>query len=269
MRRILLNVVALLALAACAYGANVTFWVEHRIVDERSFVAVTTEALRTEAARDALGTIVMDRVVVAEPLAALVRGPGRRLVAALLATEPARPALEDVAARVHDAVVSGDGEGVVIHLERLRAALLVPVAAIAPGLAEAVPEAVFRPVVLVEAGRLPSLGGVGAIARWAWLVLATAGILLGVALVTTTHPRALAVAGVGGALLLAGLLSLVTTRIWSGLVPGGSLAEARLAAVVGGALLEGLVRRSWVLVALGGTLLAAGVAWGATATPPR
>ncbi len=142
------------AVLLVVFGAVVTVgrWYATMVVDEDRFVAEASVVLRSEPARRNLASEIVDRIVAVEPAFAIVRAPAESAIAGVLASPVFEPLAEFAARSLHRVLLEADGSAVVIDLEPWRDDILAPLGAVAPELADAVPDSVFAPVVLVEAG---------------------------------------------------------------------------------------------------------------------
>gem|GEM_PF-2988773 len=147
-------------LAMLIYLANAAWWIDSEIVQPDTFVASSVEALRQDSSRDAMARLIVDRLVDEYPLLVVLDSSLVSLFSDLLDS----PALEDilalVSADIHDSMVTGKQEAIVVDLLDFRDVILGPVEAAAPRLAELIPDSWFTSIVVLEAGALPDLSTV-------------------------------------------------------------------------------------------------------------
>lgn len=147
-------------LAVFIYLANVAWWIDSEIVQSDTFVASSVEALGQDSSRDAMARLIVDRLVDEYPLLIILDSSLVSLFSDLLDS----PALEDilvlVSADIHDRMMTGNQEVIVVDLLEFRDVILGPVEAAAPRLAALIPDSWFTSIVVLEAGALPDLSAV-------------------------------------------------------------------------------------------------------------
>ncbi len=198
-------IVLALILAALIYLANFAWWMDSRILDEEAFVESAVDALAVESSRDAVGQLIVDRLVDEYPLLVVIESNLVGLFSDLLDSPTLTDVLEFVAVEVHERITSGNQEAIVIDLVAYRDVILGPVEAVAPGVVDLVPDDWFASIEILEANSLPDLS---AYDRWVTpvilvSVLTAAALVL---LIIAYGPRrglGLALAGTG--VLIAGL----------------------------------------------------------------
>jgi len=218
------NLVAVLIavlLSALIYLGNFSWWLDAQVIDPDAFGDETVAALNQESSRIAMGELIVDRLVDELPLLIVLKSNLASLFSELLASPALREVLAFVASEIHDRLVTGSDEAIVVDLGEYREAILGPIEAVAPRLVSLVPQDWFTTVVVLDEGSLPDLSRQ---ARWAGTVkyLSIVGALaLAVLLLRFVKRRGLGVALVGMAFLLAGFATAV-------LVPGAkAMALAR------------------------------------------
>ena len=218
------NLVAVLIavlLSALIYLGNFSWWLDAQVIDPDAFGDETVTALNQESSRIAMGELIVERLVDELPLLIVLKSNLASLFSELLASPALKEVLALVASEIHDRVVTGSDEAVVVDLGEYREAILEPIEAVAPRLVSLVPQDWFTTVVVLDEGSLPDLSRQ---ARWAETVkyLSIVGALvLAVLLLRFVKRRGLGVALVGMAFLLAGFATAV-------LVPGAkAMALAR------------------------------------------
>ena len=217
----LIAVLLAVLLSALIYLGNFSWWLDTHVVESNAFTDETVAALNQESARAAMGELIVDRLVGEFPLLIVLRANMASLFSELLASPALKEVLAFVAGEIHDRIVTGSDEAIVVDLGDYREAIVGPIEAVAPRLAALVPQEWFTTVVVLEDDSLPDLSRQ---ARWAGPVkyLSIIGALaLAVFLLRFVNRRGMGVSLVGMAFLLAGLATAV-------LVPGGkALALAR------------------------------------------
>lgn len=217
----LIAVLLAVLLSALIYLGNFSWWLDTHVIESNAFTDATVTALNHESSRAAMGELIVDRLVDEFPLLIVLRANLVSLFSELLASPALKEVLAFVAGEIHDRIVTGSDEAIVVDLGAYREAILGPIEAVAPRLAALVPQEWFTTVVVLEDDSLPDLSRQ---ARWAGPVkyLSIIGALvLAVFLLRFVNRRGMGVSLVGMAFLLAGLATAV-------LVPGGkALALAR------------------------------------------
>lgn len=220
MKRLIAALLAVL-LSALIYLGNFSWWLDTQVIEPDAFTEATVSALNEDSSRLALGELIVQRLVEELPLLIVLKANLAGLFSELLASPALEEVLAFVASEIHDRLVTGSDEAIVVNLGDYRDAILGPIEPVAPQLAALVPQDWFTTVVVLEDGSLPDLSRQ---ARWAGPVkyLSIIGAsLLALLLLRFVKRRGEGVALVGMAFLLAGLATAV-------LVPGGkALALAR------------------------------------------
>lgn len=196
------------------YLGNFAWWFEREVVHPESFVGSTAVALGTQDARDAMGQLIVDRLVSGYPLLIVVESNLVGMFSELLATPALGEVVTSVGVDVHKAIVTGDSDAIVINLEEYRDSILTPIEAISPQLAELVPQDWFVSIEVLEAGALPDLSLFAHWAGTARFVAIVGAVILTVLLLWFVERRDVGTALVGSALMFAGFASAL-------LVPGG------------------------------------------------
>jgi hypothetical protein len=172
---------ALLAMAV--YVGNVAWWLDQAVAEQETFVDATIEALGQETSRDAMGQLIAQRLVDEYPLLVVVESNLTRLFSDLLATPSLSGVLTAVSIDIQQRLVTGDKDAIIVDLLDYRNEIMEPVEAVAPTLAELVPDEWFDSVEVLEEGVLPD---VGFYARWSGrsrvVFAVAAGALMGVLL---------------------------------------------------------------------------------------
>lgn len=212
--RTAISILLAILLAILIYLGNFAWWLDRQVMQTESFVDSSVEALGRESSRDAMGRLIVDRLVDEYPLLIILESNLVGLFSELLAAPALDEVLTFVAVEIHDRIVTGDDEAIVVDLLGYREAILGPVEAVAPRLAALVPDEWFTSVEVLEEAALPD---VSRQARWVGPVkyLALFGaIALTVFILSSVKRRYRAVAMIGIAFVLAGFGTAT-------IVPGG------------------------------------------------
>lgn len=204
-RAVLAGVVALVAM--CAVVGAVGLWFDRAVFDPDGFSDAVGDVLERPDARDALAEIIVDSLVDEEPLVALFRGPAQRLFAGLLEHPVVAPLVDTAAAAIHEDLLSGRSDPVVLPLGVVEREVIEPLVGAVPALADVLPP--LGDVVVLEEGVIPSVRPLSLVVSAAWpaaLVLLLV-VAVGVWLVSGAA-RALAALGVG-LLVGAGVVTLL------------------------------------------------------------
>ena len=256
-------------LGVLVYVANFAWWFEREIVDSENFVDSTVVALGREESRDAMGQLIVDRLVDEFPLLIVVESNLVGMFSDLLATPALSGVVTDVGADVHEAIVTGNQDAIEISLEDYRDVIVAPLEAISPQLAGLVPDGWFVSIEVLEAGALPDLS---LYARWADLArfLSIIGAAaLAASLLWFANRRSVGLMLVGAALIFAGAASAV-------LVPAGRVltigkvhtrSMETLVTITYNEFTESLLLSAVVLVLIGLALIAAGLAVSSASAP--
>lgn len=161
--RTAISILLALLLAILIYLGNFAWWLDRQVIQSESFVDSAVEALDRESSRDAMGRLIVDRLVDEYPLLIILESNLVGLFSELLAAPALDEVLTFVAVEIHDRIVTGDDEEIVVDLLSYREAILGPVEAVAPRLAALVPDEWFTSVEVLEEAALPD---VSRQARW-------------------------------------------------------------------------------------------------------
>jgi hypothetical protein len=214
-------------LAALIHVGNFSWWLDTQVLEPDEFIDATVTALRLESSRDAMGWLIADRLVDEFPLLVVLESNLAGLFSELLASPALQDVLVFVATEIHNRIVTGSDEAIVVALAGYRDVILGPIQAVAPRLATLVPDDWFSSVEVLGEASLPDLSRE---AQWVGTVkfLSIIGaFVLALFLMWPARQRGTGTALIGIAFLLAGLATAV-------LVPGAkivALAQARDASV--------------------------------------
>lgn len=228
--RSLTAVLLAVVLSALIYIANFSWWLDTRVLEPGEFTDAAVEALSHESSRDAMGTLIVDRLVGEFPLLIVLESNLASLFSELLASPALEEVLASVAFEIHDRIVTGSDDAIVVDLVEYREVILGPIEAVAPRLAELVPDQWFASVEVIEEGSLPDLSRQ---ARWVGsvkFISIIGALVLAFVLLRFVKRRGMGVGLVGFAFLLAGFATAI-------LVPGAKVlalaqAESRSVEVI-------------------------------------
>ncbi|MCL1598299.1 MAG: hypothetical protein M3094_03880 [Actinomycetia bacterium] len=265
MRRPLI-LLSTVVLAVALLVVNVTWWMDSEVIDEEAFVASAVVVFNQPSSREAIATIVVERLVDEIRVLMLVDDLLIDVFSELLGTPQLQDVLVLVSEELHQRMVNGEVGPVVIDLEPYRETLLAPVEAISPELADSVPESWFHEVEVLEEGAIPDVSAVaGKSLSVAMAAAAIATALVGLILAAANRWVA-RLGAIGTSFLVAGGLSALA-------VPAGAdTAEAVAAGTSRGVLISNLyteltntlTARSLILLLVGVALIgAASILWSA------
>jgi hypothetical protein len=255
-------VAATTLLAALIYGANFGWWLDGSVIDPDSFVESTVEALDEESSRTAVSQLIVDQMIDEFPLLIVLESNLVLLFSDLLSTDAFSGVVTIVAVDVHERIVTGNQEAIVVSLIEYRDLVLGPLEVVAPRLAELVPDQWFNSIEILEPGAVPDLSDSG---KWIGIVkvLAALGALaLMAAMLWLAQRRSLAVVLIGVAFSIAGVATVM-------LVPGArwltlkDIDRVPVQVVIGNtydAFTHQLLWSAGVLFILGVTLIVLGAA---------
>lgn len=196
------------------YVGNFAWWFEREVVHPEHFVDSAVVALGQVDSRDAMGRLIVDRLVDGYPLLIVVEANLVGMFSDLLATPALSKVVTSVGVDVHKAIVTGSQDAIVINLKEYRDPILAPIEAIAPQLAELVTEEWFVSIEVLEIGALPDLSLYAHWTNTARFVAIVGAVALTVFLLWFVKRRDLGTTLIGMALMFAGFASAL-------LVPGG------------------------------------------------
>ncbi len=260
--KIFAAVAATTLLAALIYGANFGWWLDGSVIDSDSFVESTVEALDEESSRTAVSQLIVDQMIDEFPLLIVLESNLVVLFSDLLSTDAFSGVVTIVAVDVHERIVTGNQDAIVVSLIEYRDIILGPLEVVAPRLAELVPDQWFNSIEILEPGVVPDLSDSG---KWIGIVkvLAALGALaLMAAMLWLAQRRSLAVVLIGVAFSIAGVATVM-------LVPGArwltlkDIDRVPVQVVIGNtydAFTHQLLWSAGVLFILGVTLIVLGAA---------
>lgn len=269
--KIFLAVIVTILLGALIHVGNVAWWFEREVVDLENFVDSTVAALDREDSRDAMSRLIVDQLVDEYPLLIVVDANLVGMFSGLMATEAFGEIVRSVGADVHERMLTGNQDAVAINLEDHRAVIVASLDAVAPRLVDLAPDDWFVAIEVIETGVLPNLSFDE---EWAGVVLVVAIIgaaVLTVLLLRLVKRRAIGVALVGAAFLLAAIATGALVQAGRRLTtPGLQSDDTRMiAANVYNQLTEPLRADASVLTVVGAALIALGIVLGTAVSPTR
>ncbi len=258
MRRplILLSVVIL---AVALLVANVAWWMDSEVLDNDAFVESAVVALNQPTSRDAIATIVVDRLVEEVQVLVVVDDLLVSVFSRLLGTPELQDVLVLVSQDLHQRMVSGETGPIIIDLEPYREVLLGPVEAISPELASRVPGSWFRAVEVLEGGVIPDLSAIAEKGRTAAIAAAAVAVALIVLIVVVAERWWVRLGAIGTSFLVAGGLSAVaiSAGVETVVAVNPGTPRAVLVANLSTELAASVTKRSLDLVVIGAVLVVA------------
>ena len=154
-------------------------WLQRDIFDEDRFVQRTVTIIGTKEVRTAIANEVIDVAFEDFPAAKeLFEEFLESSLSAILDSEIIKPAIEEIAGQIHQALTSPDPQAVALDISSVTGPAKAVVKAI-PGLDSSVKEAVRdvpNKIVLLEKGEVPSIYTIGTIFMWLGPIAGLAGI---------------------------------------------------------------------------------------------
>jgi len=194
-------------LGVLIYVGNFAWWFDREVADSENFVDSTVVALGERDSREALGQLIADRLVDQYPILIVVESNLVGMFSDLLATAALGEVIRFVGVDVHERIITGNQNAIVINLEDYRDAIMAPLAAVAPRLADLVPDGWFVSVEVLDDGALPDLS---LYAQWTstarFIAIVGAAALMAL-LLWSVKRRGMGVVLVGVAFMLAGFAS--------------------------------------------------------------
>jgi 3-dehydroquinate dehydratase len=253
------TIVIAFVISVLVFVANLGVWAQRQVFDPGALAIASLEALHEQDSEEAIAAYLMDQAIEEVELLRFVREPGERAVEVVLASGVLDPTYVQITDVVRDRMVTGNPDAVVVDLLHLRNAILDPIAAIAPGAVDLVPDRVFQDIVILEGGVLPSLRVVAEMTPWITVLAGAAAMILAVLLLAWSRRRSLATFAIGVAISAAGAWSLVWVEAGRPLIIGRI--DDRLGMVLAGNgydVLARSLREQSLTVLLVGIVIAAG-----------
>jgi hypothetical protein len=253
------TIVIAFVISVLVFVANLGVWAQRQVFDPGALAIASLEALHEQDSEEAIAAYLMDQAIEEVELLRFVREPGERAVEVVLASGVLDPTYVQITDVVRDRMVTGNPDAVVVDLLHLRNAILDPIAAIAPGAVDLVPDRVFQDIVILEEGVLPSLRVVAEMTPWITALAGAAAMVLAVLVLAWSRRRSLATFAIGAAIGAAGAWSLVWVEAGRPLIIGRI--DNRLGVVLAGNgydVLARSLREQSLTVLLVGVVIAAG-----------
>jgi 3-dehydroquinate dehydratase len=253
------TIVIAFVISVLVFVANLGVWAQRQVFDPGALAIASLEALHEQDSEQAIAAYLMDQAIEEVELLRFVREPGERAVEVVLASGVLDPTYVQITDVVRDRMVTGNPDAVVVDLLHLRNAILDPIAAIAPGAVDLVPDRVFQDIVILEEGVLPSLRVVAEMTPWITALAGAAAMVLAVLVLAWSRRRSLATFAIGAAIGAAGAWSLVWVEAGRPLIIGRI--DNRLGVVLAGNgydVLARSLREQSLTVLLVGVVIAAG-----------
>ena len=258
-RAALATIIIAFVISVLVFVANLGVWAQRQVFDPGALAIASLEALHEQDSEEAIAAFLMDQAIEEVELLRFVRDPGERAVEVVLGSGVLDPTYVQITDVVRDRMVTGNPDAVVVDLLHLRNAILDPIAAIAPGAVDLVPDRVFQDIVILEGGVLPSLRVVAEMTPWITALAGAAAMVLAVLLLAWSRRRSLATLAIGAAIGAAGAWSLVWVEAGRPLIIGRI--DNRLGMVLAGNgydVLARSLREQSLTVLLVGVVIAAG-----------
>ena len=258
-RAALATIIIAFVISVLVFVANLGVWAQRQVFDPGALAVASLEALHEQDSEEAIAAFLMDQAIEEVELLRFVRDPGERAVEVVLGSGVLDPTYVQITDVVRDRMVTGNPDAVVVDLLHLRNAILDPIAAIAPGAVDLVPDRVFQDIVILEGGVLPSLRVVAEMTPWITALAGAAAMVLAVLLLAWSRRRSLATLAIGAAIGAAGAWSLVWVEAGRPLIIGRI--DNRLGMVLAGNgydVLARSLREQSLTVLLVGVVIAAG-----------
>ena len=258
-RAALATIIIAFVISVLVFVANLGVWAQRQVFDPGALAVASLEALHEQDSEEAIAAYLMDQAIEEVELLRFVRDPGERAVEVVLGSGVLDPTYVQITDVVRDRMVTGNPDAVVVDLLHLRNAILDPIAAIAPGAVDLVPDRVFQDIVILEGGVLPSLRVVAEMTPWITALAGAAAMVLAVLLLAWSRRRSLATLAIGAAIGAAGAWSLVWVEAGRPLIIGRI--DNRLGMVLAGNgydVLARSLREQSLTVLLVGVVIAAG-----------
>lgn len=208
-RTVVITLVIAFAISVLVFIANIGIWAQRQVLEPGALSVATLEALHEDDSEQAIARFLMDEAIEEVELLRAVRIPGEQAIGVVLASGVLDETYIEVTDLVRERIVTGDGEAVVIDLLDLKETILGPIADLAPGLVDLIPDSVFRDIVIIESGALPSLRFAAEMTPLATAGAAAAAVFLAVLLLAFSRRRAFALLAIAGAVAAAGGWTLV------------------------------------------------------------
>lgn len=257
------TIIIAFVISVLVFVANLGVWAQRQLFDPGALALASLEALHEEDSEQAIAAYLMDQAIEEVELLRFVRQPGEQAVGVVLDSGVLDATYIQVTDVVRERMVTGNPDAVVVDLLHLKAAILGPIADVAPNLVDLIPDSVFGDIVILDEGVLPSLRGVSEMTPWITALAGAAAMVLAVLLVALSRRRSLALFAVGFAVAAAGGWSLLWIGAGRPLVIGRI--DHELAVVLAGngydVLARSLRQQSLTVLLVGVVIAAASLLW--------
>ena len=257
------TIIIAFVISVLVFVANLGVWAQRQLFDPGALALASLEALHEEDSEQAIAAYLMDQAIEEVELLRFVRQPGEQAVGVVLDSGVLDATYIQVTDVVRERMVTGNPDPVVVDLLHLKAAILGPIADVAPNLVDLIPDSVFGDIVILDEGVLPSLRGVSEMTPWVTALAGAAAMVLAVMLVALSRRRSLASFAVGLAVTAAGAWSLLWIGAGRPLVIGRI--DDELAVVLAGngydVLARSLRQQSMTVLLIGVVIAAGSLLW--------
>lgn len=246
-----------IAAAVLLLLADFGLWMQRDIFDEDRFVERTVEIIGTKKVRTAIADEVVETAFEDFPAAKEVfEGFLESTLASLLDSQIIKPAIEELAQQIHQAMTSPDPQAVGLDISSVTG----PVKSVAkeiPGLDSEVKKAVRAvpdKVVLIEKGEVPSIYMFGTVFIWLGPIagLAAIGILIWIIWAAGIGRRSYALRTAGVSLAIASLIGILLVKVFAGPVMAGISGNLEIIVEsIYDSFSAGLVSQTWWLLISG------------------
>lgn len=262
-RWIAVTIVIALLFAVLVAVAAVAMWLGPYALAEDRFVAATEEALGSGESREILAARAVGAVVDEFPVLAVFQAPAVDVLVVAFDSAALDGIRTTAAQDIHDRIITGGDAPVLVSLSQVRDAVLDPIAAIVPGVADSIPDELLDGIEIIEDDALPSLRTAATVSPW----LAATSLIIALGLAATlfvlSPNRPLTVAALGFGTTLAGILALAAVPAARSIARGWATSEfaETLTIDVYERLVGSLLVVAAVLVVAGIVVGGGGVVW--------
>ena len=246
-----------IAAAVLLLLADFGLWMQRDIFDEDRFVERTVEIIGTKKVRTAIADEVVETAFQDFPAAKEVfEGFLESTLASLLDSQIIKPAIEELAQQIHQAMTSPDPQAVGLDISSVTGPVKSVVKEI-PGLdseVKKVVRAVPDKVVLLKKGEVPSIYTFGTVFIWLGPIagLAAIGILIWIIWAAGIGRRSYALRTAGVSLAIVSLIGILLVQVFRGPVMAGISGNLEIIVEsIYDSFSAGLVRQTWWLLISG------------------
>jgi len=237
--------------------AGFGLWLQRDIFDEDRFVQRTVTIIGTKEVRTAIANEVVDVAFEDFPAAKeLFEDFLESSLSAILDSEIIKPAIEEIAGQIHQALTSPDPQAVALDISSVTDPVKAVVKEI-PGLDPKVKKAVRdvpAEIVLLKKGEVPSIYTIGTIFMWLSPIagLAGIGILIWIVWAAGTGRRPYALRTAGLSIAAVSLVGIVLIKAFRGPILAGISGNLEIIIEsIYDSFTAGLVRQTWYLLFAG------------------